>query len=106
MTDEPLTPDTDLDSDSQPIESEGTTQTLATDERPTPDTDHDSDSQPTESEGTTQILMTDAATDGAPMGLAEGDLNGGWEFIWAAYIITWCLLASYAIFVTVRQPKA
>lgn len=77
-----------------------------TDEPLTADTDLDSDSQPAESDGTTQTLTTDAVTDGAPMGLAEGDLHGGWEFIWAAYIITWCLLASYAIFVTVRQPKA
>lgn len=102
MTDEPLAPDTDHDSDSQPTEGKGTPQTLATDEPVTPDTD----SQPVESEGTTQTLATDAATDGPPIGLAEGVLNGGWEFIWAAYIITWCLLASYAIFVTVRQPKA
>lgn len=38
-----------------------------------------------------------------PSGLADGRLMGGWEFIWAAYIMTWSFLLGYAIYVNVRR---
>ena len=39
----------------------------------------------------------------APDGMADGVLEGGWGYIWAAYVLTWTFLAGYAIYVTVRK---
>lgn len=46
---------------------------------------------------------TEAPADAAPPTMAEGVLEGGWGYIWAAYGITWAFLAGYAIYVTVRK---
>ena len=50
-------------------------------------------------EGTTEAAPADPA-------MAEGVLEGGWSFIWAAYIMTWCFLLGYAIYVNVRREMS
>lgn len=52
-------------------------------------------------DGTTETT-TEASTE-APAGMADGQLVGGWSFIWAAYILTWSFLLGYAIYVNVRR---
>ncbi|MEO1170434.1 MAG: hypothetical protein AAFX94_00045 [Myxococcota bacterium] len=32
-----------------------------------------------------------------------GELEGGWEFIWSAYIIAWLLLSGYAVYLFTRD---
>jgi heme exporter protein D len=33
----------------------------------------------------------------------EGTVTGGWEFVWAAYIITWVSLAAYGAWLVARD---
>ncbi len=35
-----------------------------------------------------------------------GQIVGGWEYIWAAYIISWIFLGGYAVSLWVRRPAA
>jgi len=61
----------------------------------------DTDTTATAAQATTQV-----PADAPPDGLAEGVLAGGWSYIWAAYIMTWCFLLGYAIYVNVRRYLA
>jgi hypothetical protein len=36
----------------------------------------------------------------------NGSIVGGWEYIWAAYLITWAALAIYGGSLFVREKKA
>ena len=40
-----------------------------------------------------------------PSQIGSGQISGGWEFIWAAYGITWVALMLYMIFVWTRGAK-
>jgi hypothetical protein len=35
--------------------------------------------------------------------MGGGTVTGGWEFVWAAYIITWAALAVYGGWLVVRD---
>jgi hypothetical protein len=35
----------------------------------------------------------------------EGVLVGQWGFVWAAYIVTWVFIASYALSLWIRAPR-
>ena len=37
---------------------------------------------------------------------AAGQIVGGWEYVWAAYIISWVFLGGYAVSLWVRRPRA
>jgi hypothetical protein len=37
--------------------------------------------------------------------VGSGRIQGGWEFIWAAYGITWAALSLYALSLWLRRPK-
>jgi hypothetical protein len=34
-----------------------------------------------------------------------GRIQGGWEYIWAAYAVTWAALMLYALSLWLRWPK-
>lgn len=38
--------------------------------------------------------------------IGEGTIAGGWEFVWAAYIITWASLAAYGGWLVARARSA
>ena len=33
-----------------------------------------------------------------------GKIIGGWEYVWAAYAVTWAILVLYAVSLWVRRP--
>jgi len=35
--------------------------------------------------------------------VADGILDGGWTYIWAAYGVTWTFLAGYAVSLLIRR---
>ncbi|MBX7112869.1 MAG: hypothetical protein K1X64_00945 [Myxococcaceae bacterium] len=37
--------------------------------------------------------------------VGTGRIQGGWEYIWACYIITWTGIVLYAVSLWARQPK-
>jgi hypothetical protein len=39
-----------------------------------------------------------------PEGVGMGVIVGGWEYIWACYIITVVVLSSYAAYLWLRRP--
>jgi hypothetical protein len=39
-------------------------------------------------------------------GVGSGRIHGGWEYVWAAYGVTWAGLALYALSLWLRRPKA
>ncbi|MFK7926969.1 MAG: hypothetical protein AB8H79_02180 [Myxococcota bacterium] len=53
------------------------------------------DPNETPTEGTTVQVVEES--------LAEGRLEGGWGYIWAAYGITWFGLLAYTVYVVVRR---
>jgi hypothetical protein len=36
--------------------------------------------------------------------VGSGRIQGGWEYIWAAYIIAWASLSLYALSLWLRRP--
>jgi hypothetical protein len=44
------------------------------------------------------------AADAAPVG--SGKIQGGWEYVWGAYIVFWIALALYALSLWSRRSKA
>jgi hypothetical protein len=36
--------------------------------------------------------------------VGSGVINGGWDYIWAAYAITWFVFISYSVSLVVRDP--
>ena len=34
-----------------------------------------------------------------------GQIVGGWEYVWAAYIVTWVFLAGYSISLWLRRAQ-
>jgi hypothetical protein len=38
--------------------------------------------------------------------VGSGRITGGWEYVWAAYGITWAVVACYAFSLWVRRPGA
>ncbi|MFY0522087.1 hypothetical protein ACN28I_02385 [Archangium gephyra] len=36
--------------------------------------------------------------------VGSGRIQGGWEFVWAAYIIAWASLSLYALSLWLRRP--
>ncbi len=36
--------------------------------------------------------------------VGSGRIQGGWEYIWAAYLITWASLSLYALSLWLRRP--
>lgn len=53
---------------------------------------------------TTHLLMLVLAPAGRAVG--SGRIVGGWEYIWAAYAITWAALGLYALSLWLRRPGA
>jgi hypothetical protein len=37
--------------------------------------------------------------------VGAGRIQGGWEYVWTAYGITWSALALYALSLWLRRPK-
>lgn len=35
-----------------------------------------------------------------------GSIQGGWEYVWAAYAVTWISFALYGLSLWVRRPPA
>ncbi len=40
-----------------------------------------------------------------PANVGSGQLQGGWEYIWAAWILSWAGLVGYGLSLWVRRPK-
>lgn len=38
--------------------------------------------------------------------VGAGRIQGGWEYVWTSYGITWSALALYALSLWLRRPKA
>ena len=43
------------------------------------------------------------AADMSPVG--SGRIQGGWEYVWGAYGVSWVALVLYAVSLWVRRPK-
>jgi hypothetical protein len=37
--------------------------------------------------------------------VGSGVISGGWGYVWAAYAITWSVLAFYGLSVWIRRPR-
>jgi hypothetical protein len=43
---------------------------------------------------------------GAKYATPTGRIEGGWEYIWGAFVVTWIALALYSLSLWVRWPKS
>jgi hypothetical protein len=41
----------------------------------------------------------------AGYGVGSGRIQGGWEYVWASYGITWAVVALYALSLWARRPR-
>ncbi len=39
-------------------------------------------------------------------GVGSGRIQGGWEYVWGAYGLTWGALVLYALSLWLRRPKS
>jgi hypothetical protein len=46
------------------------------------------------------------AAEGAGYGVGSGRIQGGWEYVWASYLITWAAVALYAFSLWARRRSA
>lgn len=50
-----------------------------------------------------QVMPAPSSSAGQMVG--RGRLVGGWEYVWASYIVTWTGIVLYALSLWVRRPK-
>jgi hypothetical protein len=51
------------------------------------------------------LLLAQQASD-ASSRVGSGRIQGGWEYVWASYAITWGAIILYTIFLWRRRPEA
>lgn len=51
------------------------------------------------------LVMAQQASDPASR-VGSGRIQGGWEYVWAAYAITWGAIILYTLFLWRRRPEA
>ncbi|MBX7100326.1 MAG: hypothetical protein K1X89_21595 [Myxococcaceae bacterium] len=61
------------------------------------------DAGTTAAQDAAQALPPPSSTPGQMVG--RGRLVGGWEYVWASYIVTWTGIVLYALSLWVRRPK-